>query len=62
MAKSKATLFVAFTDRELLDPMMVAIEQEHELEPLLEHLRVDWVLQEILESSRDVTIGISWEC
>lgn len=44
-----AAMFVAFEDSALLDPEMSAIEERHELDPMLEPFRVDWVLQEILQ-------------
>lgn len=50
-----AAMFVSFADR-MLDPGLVAIEDRHDLEPALEHLRVDWVLKEILEFVRDTVL------
>jgi hypothetical protein len=49
----QAAMFVAFEDRLLLDPETVALEERHTLDLMLEHLRIDWVLEEILKFIRD---------
>lgn len=53
-----AALFVAFEDRALLDPAMLAIEERYEFEALLEPSRVDWVLQEILQFVGDTVFPV----